>query len=244
VLTKICRKLNESERIFVLTLDMSLESLSLSWINEKEDPIWRSLFSLVQVLAINGGGPDFDIKDMAPLVKIFIEQEDLGRSDSFDKRDLLSLTDISDRINELSDTKILALLNKIHLANMQKNSNEQAIKDIQMELERSLVKRGHELNETISEKDEQLKELKDKLGIEKRENARNKKQKQWLWLTFKSVLKVALSFFLFVYLGDQIKEYYELNSKYEIVQIILFIGSPIYSIVKDLQNTKEIIKKL
>ena len=164
--------------MFALTRDLSLEALSLNWVGEKEDSVWRSLYSLVQVLAINGGGPDFDPSDMAPLVKIFIEQEDLGRSDNFDKRDLLKFTELSDRINELPETKTINLLNKIHKANMSNTSDQQSFKDVKLELERSLVKKTSELSEIISEKDEKINKLQNEIEQSRAEKEKNKKQKK------------------------------------------------------------------
>jgi len=242
IITKICKKLQSEEKFFVLTLDMSLEALSLSWINEKENPIWRSLYSLVQILAINGGGPNFDAKDMAPLVKIFIEQEDLGRSDGYDKRDLLFLTEISDRIEELSDTKVVSLLNKIHLAHLSGNRNEQVVRDVKLELERSLINNTYQLNETLSERNEKIVNLKEQLNDEKVEKNKIKQQRQWLWFIIKTLLKFILSFVLFMYFGDQIKDYFQLGLFFEFLQIIVFISSPIYSVIKDYSKTKEVIK--
>lgn len=106
LLTKLVTRLSAKERVFVLTLDISMETLSLRHTNEKDDLKWRSVFSLIQILALNGGGPQFDSKKLASFIKIFIEQEEIGKDSSYDKRDLLVLTELSDRISELPDTKV------------------------------------------------------------------------------------------------------------------------------------------
>lgn len=243
IITKLCQKFISSKKIFALTLDLSMETLSLSWINDKEDPVWRSLYSLVQILAINGGGPNFDPNDLAPLVKIFIEQEELGRSDNYDKRDLLRLTELSDRISELSDTKVISLLNKIHVARMFGNGNPQALKDIKLELERSLIKQSHELNEVISEKEEKISNLQNELNKEKQENIKNRKNKQWVWFAIKTVVKFSLSFLLIIVLGDKLVEQYKLvGLTYDLIQIILFIVSPIYFVIADFNKIREKFK--
>jgi hypothetical protein len=238
IVTKLCKKYSKDRKMFALTMDLSLEALSLKWTGDKEDPIWRSLYSLVQVLAINGGGPDFDPNDMAPLVKIFIEQEDLGRSDDFDKRDLLKLTELSERVKELPETKIINLLNKIHRANMSGASDQQAFKDVKLELERSLVKKTSELSEVISEKDEKISGLQEELATVKLENAKNNKTKKIAWFTARTTSKFVASFLLFFILGNALIQTYKIEgASYGVIQIVLFILSPIYWVISDFKKT-------
>jgi hypothetical protein len=196
---------------------------------------------LVQVLAINGGGPDFDPSDMAPLVKIFIEQEDLGRSDNFDKRDLLKFTELSDRINELPETKTINLLNKIHKANMSSTSDQQSFKDVKLELERSLVKKTSELSEIISEKDEKINKLQGEIEQSRLEKEKNKKTKKIIWFAVRTTLKFIGSFLLFFTLGDALlKEYLQDGITYNVIQILLFILSPLCWIINDFRKTFKI----
>ena len=243
LLTKICRKFGNIKKVFILTLDMSLERLALSWVNEKEEPIWRSLFSLVQILAINGGGPNFEASDMAPLVKIFIEEEDSCRSDDYDKRDLLFLSEMSGRIKELSDTKIESLLNKIHYARMQSNSSEQSLKDIKLELERSLIKNSHDLSQSLEEKDGKITELSDKNQNLKQENTKLKKFIDMLFFMVRTIICFAVSFFLFIILGSQIKQTISFDGlTYEVIQMILFIFTPLWIVWGDYQKIRNKIR--
>jgi hypothetical protein len=241
IITKLCKKHSNDKKMFALTRDLSLEALSLNWVGEKEDSVWRSLYSLVQVLAINGGGPDFDPSDMAPLVKIFIEQEDLGRSDNFDKRDLLKFTELSDRINELPETKTINLLNKIHKANMSNTSDQQSFKDVKLELERSLVKKTSELSEIISEKDEKINKLQNEIEQSRAEKEKNKKTKKIIWFAVRTILKFIGSFLLFFTLSDALlKEYLQDGITYSVLQVLLFILSPLYWIISDFKKTFKI----
>ncbi|OQB93194.1 MAG: hypothetical protein BWX82_00593 [Parcubacteria group bacterium ADurb.Bin115] len=238
IITKLCKKYSKDKKMFALTRDLSLEALSLKWVGEKEDSVWRSLYSLVQVLAINGGGPDFDPSDMAPLVKIFIEQEDFGRSDNFDKRDLLKFTELSDRINELPETKTINLLNKIHKANMSNTSDQQSFKDVKLELERSLVKKTSELSEVISEKDEKINKLQGELNKSRAEKEKSEKTKKIILFAVRTVFKFIGSFILFYILGDALfNEYAKDGATYNVIQIILFILSPLYWIITDFKKT-------
>jgi hypothetical protein len=242
IITKLCKKHSRDKKMFALTRDLSLEALSLAWVGEKEDSVWRSLYSLVQVLAINGGGPDFDPSDMAPLVKIFIEQEDLGRSDNFDKRDLLKFIELSDRIYELPETKTINLLNKIHKANMSNASDQQQFKDVKLELERSLVKKTSELSEIISEKNEKINRLQDEIKQSRTKKQKNKKTKSTIWFIVRTALKFIGSFLLFFTLGDALlKEYIRDGITYNVVQTLLFIFSPIYWVISDFRKTFKIL---
>ncbi|MDD3285357.1 MAG: hypothetical protein PHG95_01875 [Patescibacteria group bacterium] len=242
IITKICRKYGLEKKIFALTLDLSLEALSLKWVNDKEDPIWRSLYSLVQVLAINGGGPDFNPNDMAPLVKIFIEQEDSDCGNDFDKRDLLRLSELSDKVRDLPNTTIISLLNRVHRANMLATGDPQSIKDIKLELDRSLVKTTSELSEKIAEKDKKIETLEEKLNITESKSIKIEKEniliKKIFWFSIRTIFKFGVSFLLFYILGNALFSQYNKDGiTYEVLQNLVFIFSPAFFIFKDYVNT-------
>jgi len=141
-------------------------------------------------------------------------------------------------MDELSETKIISLLNKIHRAKMLSVGSEQAIKDVKLELDRSLLKRARGIDEKMNEKNEEIGELQNKLNNAKSENMKYAKRFAWQWFFGKTIICFGLSFGLFIVLGDEIRQSMNYGLIFQAIQIILFVFAPLFSIVPDFKKTR------
>ena len=241
LLTKFVREKQKNEKFFILTLDRSMEALSLSWINEKEDPVWINFLTLIQILAINGAGADFDSKNLAPLIKSFIEYQGCGKFQKYKKQDLLLLANCTDRIKEIPITKVKNVLNKIHRKNMSGLSKKDE-KDLELEIQRDLTKSKEDTKQSIIERDVRIDALEKENENKENENFRLRKEKfrnkQVRRLIVKIVFFLICSYiFVFLLLDGILK-----NTGWDLIEPLVFILAPIYWIYKDIQKTRDIIK--
>lgn len=244
LLTKFVRKKQENERFFILTLDRSMEALSLSWINEKENPVWVNFLTLIQILAINGAGADFDSRNLAPLIKSFIEYQGCGRFQKYKKQDLLLLANCTDRINEIPITKVQSVLNKIHKKNMSGLSKKDK-KDLELEIQRDLTKSKEDVKQSMIERDVKINTLEEENKNKENENFRLRKEKfrnkQMFWLIIRIFASFACSLLLFFILRKELFEQFNL-SKWEFISMIFFIFAPFGLAYKSLQKYKKEMK--
>jgi len=250
-LMKLIRMHAEKGTAFVLTLDSTMEAYALERVNDKEEPLWKTLFSLVQILAINGGGPDFDPNDLAPLLKLFIEFVEIGKADKFDKRDLLLITEKIERIDELTDDKVISLLNKIHSSRYKKFSEGKILTEVRLEVDRSLRQNATQKDEAMKEKETKIKNLSEEVG---KKNAEISELKQkdlgrevwacWGWFFVRSIAWTILVFGIAYFLYNDVFSAYEKNERYLLIEIVLVILLPAGWWIGDYRRTKEKVGKL
>ncbi len=238
-LNKLAEKINRSRKAFILTLDSSMENFALSKVNEKEEPLWLSLFSLVQILAINGGGPNFDPSDLAPLIKVFIEFEESTKVEKYDSRDMLLLLEKTERVNELSEMQMTSLLNKLHRIRLQR-SPEEGVREITLELDRTLRKNSSDTDSKIREKDEVVEKLmhsnQDTTARLDQTCKNLKKQKAGTVNThflLRSLLYLGLGILVFWYIREEIFSDYFKGNRYDLISKILLIVSFIGLVATD-----------
>lgn len=248
-ITKLVKKLSKTNNVFVLTTDRTMETLSMREISDKEDPYWRSLDSLIRILAINGGGPEYDPSELAPLVKIFMDFEVIGSAGNYDKRDLLLLSEKTNRIKELPESKAISILNQIHKARML--HDEQGIFEVTLELERTLRLKDEDVNQAIREKDSKISELSEQLEqsadeIKNLKIGLNKMKNTWLWIWYfiKSFVAFILCYLLYVYLFKELEKSIQLNDRYHLIEVVLKIIAPIVYMIKDYFDTRDKLEKL
>lgn len=247
LLTKLARKVkSDRKNVFVLTLDKSMEHLALQWVNEKEDPLWLSVYSLIKILAINGGGASYDFRDIAALVRAFMTQEEIEGVFEYDTRDLLLLPHFTDRISELDETKVKDLLNKIHRGKMSHHSEEQMSQDIRVEVERTLRTKEHSANVRLQELESKVTQLEDKNNS--LVNNSKKAEATILWGKFGIKVFVGVAFFLILlwFVGGQFRIYISQENVFyiNIMQYCLFILAPLLWIWRCWVQTNSDITKL
>lgn len=244
LLTKFVRKKQENGRFFILTLDKSMEALSLLWINEKEDPTWVNFLTLIQILAINGAGVDFDSRNLAPLVKSIIEYQGRGKFQKYRKQDLLLLANCTDRMKEMPITKVQSILNKIHKKNMSGLSKKDE-KDLELEIQRDLTKSEEDVKQSIIERDIKINTLEEENESKKKENFRLRKErfknKQILWLIIKIFVYIITSLLLFFLLKKELFEQFNL-SKWEFISMTFCIIAPLGLAYRSFQKYKKEMK--
>ncbi len=230
-LMKLVKKNASSKKTFVLTLDGAMENLALNQVGDKEEPLWVSLYSIIQILAINGAGAGFNPNDLAPLVKMFIEFEEATKEEKYDERDLLLVVEKTDRVNDLTEIQMVSLLNKLHRIKLRR-SEEEAVREITIELERTLRQDATKIDKSAKEKQAQIDSLieeKNQTSIKLQKTTSDlkseKKSKVWLWFVLRVIIYFLLSLLLAWFLKNEILTDLRNNAHYELVSKILLIIS-------------------
>lgn len=238
-LMKLALKKNSAKKTFVLTLDGAMEALALEKVGDKEEPLWISLYSLVQILAINGAGPDFNPNDLAPFIKMFMEFEEATKEEKYDERDLLLVIEKTNRVNEISETKAISLLNKMHRVKLRR-SPEEAVREMVLELDRTLRQdatktdtalknKQTEIDNLVQEKGEKEKQLK---GVNS--ELKTEKIKKVIFLFCLRIIVYSLLItFLIWYLKGEMFTAYSQNLHYNLVSIIAVIVGVVCTAVGD-----------
>jgi hypothetical protein len=88
---------NEGIRCSVLTLDRTMHEHALARAGRHSLPQWISLDALIQILAVEGAGPDLDPSDFAPLMASIIRHQCEPMMDTYRAEDLSLMLDVEDR---------------------------------------------------------------------------------------------------------------------------------------------------
>jgi hypothetical protein len=236
-LWKFAAKEVKTKNAFVLTLDRPMATLALREAGGKDEPLWRNLLGLIQILALNGGGPGFDPSNLAPLFRTFVDFEEIGRVDKFDKRDLLLLTEKNQRLKELPESKIRATLQHIHRAILSHDASK--IHDAVIEVERFLRRNDSLKDQTAKEQASEMSLLYESIDTVKDENKELKDEIEWLFFSLKTAGGLVISYFLIWYLGKELLENVLSDSRLNIAQIIAQIIAPLIYISRVYFNTRK-----
>ncbi|MCX6565118.1 MAG: hypothetical protein NTW38_01625 [Candidatus Aminicenantes bacterium] len=243
-LWKLAQSRDKHRNAFVLTVDQTMTALALKEAGPKDDPLWQNLFGLVQILALNGGGATYDPSDLAPLFRIFADFDDLTNKEKYDKRDLILLSEKTERVRELPETKIKATLLIIHRARL--SNNAAMMHDAVVEIERTLRQDDIAKDQTIREHESTISDLGSQLTNERAEKKISKKKVVWLCFTIKSAVALLVDYILFFYLWDNFVSAFATKNNFEVVQIIAQIIAPLSyifaSLLKAVKSVRQINK--
>jgi len=238
-LCKLVNKMRSKGKAFVLTLDSSMERFSMNQVNEKEEPSWISLFSLIQIFAINGGGPDFYPADLAPFIRTFIDFEEATKEERYDERDLLLLVEKTDRVNELSETQMVNLLNKLHRIRL-KRSPEEGVREVVLELDRTLRGNSKKADSLVKEKQNEFDSLaSDKQDVDGRldkvcvDLKQQKVHKIYIFFIIRVFFYLSVALILSLYLKEEILLDYLSGDRYQLVTKVAFVAAFIGAIITD-----------
>ena len=132
---------------WVLSADRAMQSVAVRRAGVASDPIWISLQSLVQILALLGAGPGHDPSNFAPLLARLIESEVHPRENDgwYDMADLLALNDDVARFKELSKEEMVNFarrLTRIRLTSSNPRDVSEVIVAVQRQLQRPRIDTG------------------------------------------------------------------------------------------------------
>jgi len=252
-LMKLAKKRRQSRNTLVLTLDGAMEALALEKVSEKEDPLWMSLYSFIQILAINGAGPDFNPNDLAPFIKMFMEFEESTNEDKYDERDLLLLVERTERISELPETQIISLLNKLHRIRLKRpGSDKEAVRQITLDLDRALRYNANKSDDALREKQTVIEDLKsenEQLDVKFKgavgELQSMKTKKTIFWFIVRVVIYLMLAGLLAFYMKSDLLAAYNQDSHYDLVSILSVIGAvAIFGVTDYFTYTKSKLEKI
>lgn len=243
-LWKLAQSRAKHGNAFVLTVDHTMTTLALKETGPKDDPLWQNLFGLVQILALNGGGAAYDPSDLAPLFRLFADFDDITDKEKYDKRDLILLSEKTERVRELPEAKIKATLLIIHRARL--SNNAAMMHDAVVEIERTLRQDDIAKDQTIREHESTISDLGSQLTHEKAEKKISKKKVVWLCFAIKSAVALFVDYVLFFYLWDNFVSAFATKNNFEIVQIIAQIIAPLsyifVSLLKAIKSVRQINK--
>jgi len=90
------------EKAWILTMDHTLQTMSIEEMDKDEKPRVLTTDTLIQILAANSAGPGLDASDFAPLLANLILNRCMPRENTFTLDDLSTLRNITDSVSELS----------------------------------------------------------------------------------------------------------------------------------------------
>lgn len=239
-LSKLAARRSASHKTFVLTVDGAMEAYALEKVSEKEEPQWLSFYALIQILALNGGGPDFNPSDLAPLVKIFVEFEEASNAEKYDERDLFLLLEKSDRVNEVPEVQLVSLLNKLHRTK-HRRSSEEALRDVVLELERSLRQNAVEKDDILRQKEKEIADLNEgnakltrRLGTVESSLSGEKAKVVLIWFAVRVIIYLLIAVAIAWFIRDDISAAYMEGKNADLIAYLLLPLSVIIAIGSDL----------
>ena len=143
-LNAVCESMRaRGENAWVLSVDGTVQLVSVRRAGAANDPVWVSLQSLIQILALLGTGPGHDPSNFAPLLARLIEAEVRPRENgAYDIADLLALNDDCERLQELSKEEIVSFarqLTRIKLTSNNPRDISETIVAVQRQLQRPRI---------------------------------------------------------------------------------------------------------
>ena len=142
------------EKIWVITMDRSMHSLSLH-LERKKFPLWITFEVLVRILAIYGAGPAHNPRDLVSLLRIIIENEIQTSNRTYTLKDLTEAYNRNKRIGELSTDKIENLLLNFGRSELSEKPND--LEQAQLELRRALEPKEASTPEIVSDLQNRIK---------------------------------------------------------------------------------------
>lgn len=250
-LTKLATVKSKSRRTYVLTIDSQMEAFALRRVGEKEEPLWLSLYSLVQILALNGGGPAFNPAEIAPLIRIFIEFEESTNAEQYDERDLLLLLEKTDRVNEIPETQLISLLNKLHRVKLER-SPEEAVRQVTLELDRALRQNAVTKDEAVRNKQETIDSLTAQqaqtdrvLGDTQRELVGSKKNGIWTWFAIRAIVYIAFAALILWLIRSEILEDFAQNRTFDLLSKAgMIIGVLLFAVTDYLNYVRPKLREI
>lgn len=109
VMTVTDRLNREGQRVWVLTLDRTMQELSLQRAGPYGLPSWIALDTLVEVLAVDDAGPEIQAEAFVPILISMLDFEVEPSPATYTINDLMWLLDIEERCATLEDEKVKAI---------------------------------------------------------------------------------------------------------------------------------------
>ncbi len=183
---------HRGQKCWVLTLDRTMQELSLQRAGKQGLPIWISLDSLLQILSVDSAGPQVQAENFAPLLASILEYEVEPAVDTYAVEDLSWLIDIEERCADLNEDRVKLLattISRARLAGKPKTDPELHLA-VQRAFQTERVATAREAAETRREAEE----IKRAYAEEKEE--RIKLQKAYLFVKVPAIRRGALTRFI------------------------------------------------
>lgn len=172
---------NSGKKIFILTLDRSLQLCCVDRMGKHEVPMAIYLEGLIQILAINNAGPDLDATNFAPLLSGILIKRCVPPENLYAIEDLHWLYGIQKNVVKFKPEKIKQIALEINKARISgKKANDETLQRTINRLYQEEVQTDHQkVEESIerAHKAEETAEIEKNKRIEI-ENKFNKKEKE------------------------------------------------------------------
>jgi len=177
-------------KTFILTLDKSLQACSAERVGSHEIPLAIHLEGLIQILAANNAGPNFDATNFAPLMNSILLKRCMPSERTYNIQDLHWLYKIQKNVAEFSPEKIRRIIlevTKARLAGKTANNKQlertvnrfyqEEMQNIDQKMEKAL-KRTRDAEEFAGEEKDKRLKLEHKL---RKKEARDKLITSLIW---------------------------------------------------------------
>ena len=108
-----------SNKMWVLTRDKTLHMLAAHQADPREFPTVISVDALIEILALNGAGPDFDSTKFAPLLTNIVLNQFAPATDTYQTTDLIWFLQVMDKASELPTEDVKQVATEISKARTQ-----------------------------------------------------------------------------------------------------------------------------
>jgi len=167
---------DKQEKCWLLTMDRSLQMCAINRTGPAGIPVTLDVSALIEMLALNNGGPEMNATNFAPLLASIILKECLPPTDTYVIHDLTLLNKIKEKAAELPAVYIKKMLREIVKARVEGNSPESTSLSLKINrmFQESLVdvKKTHEEAQRLSEA------AREEVRIAREETGREKIQKE------------------------------------------------------------------
>lgn len=150
-LTGVARKYRvDGERCWVLSTDRTMQTLAGRWARPTGDPLWMTLDTILQILAVEEEGSGLDATAFAPLLSQLVSNEVETCTFAYKLSDVQWLDEMIRDVDALPAADVQALARKIHYARVQgagRESGELRLL-VERELQTAKSRLGAELNQS------------------------------------------------------------------------------------------------
>lgn len=163
--------LREEDSYFILSEEIGINTDSKKKPTINNLPLSLRVLTLINVLAIDNGGIDFNANDYMPLFASIIKNGLQPDKNAFEQVDLYKLYEIDENIAKLPATEVKAIAQSLHSQMLKGEDNEQ----LRLDLQRQITKGEIAVKRAIADKDIVIEEKSRELQREKDRGDRNEK---------------------------------------------------------------------
>lgn len=168
----VARNLRLERKCWIISLDRALQATALEVSPKDKIPVVLSLEAIIEILAINGAGPQYKTTDFAPLLAKILVNRCTPSSATFNSWDLENLHNINEAASRLPKERVEKLLHQIHRAQLE----GKAVDDARVQAKLNIA-----FNQEIKDYSAEMKDMQDRVHRAEVNAESRRKQKDRLF---------------------------------------------------------------